>query len=102
MVGYTGGGHYTFWPAQNEWHCYSGGIENWPQNLFKNKQRNKRMRDNGAKGEKKNVENWKIDYQRYFKCSCAGDIWNQVFYLQLASFSLLLNDLLAVQWTFGS
>lgn len=60
------------------------------------------MRDNGAKGEKKNVEDWKIDDKKYFKCSRAGAIWNQVFYLQLASVSLLFNDSLAVQWTFGS
>lgn len=48
------------------------------------------MRDNGAKGEKKKVEDWKTDDKRYFKCSYAGAIWNQVFYLQLANFSLTL------------
>lgn len=39
------------------------------------------MKDNGAKGEKENVKDQKMDYRRYFRCFYAGDIWNQVFYL---------------------
>lgn len=60
------------------------------------------MNDNGTEGEKHNVKDWKMDYGRYFRCFYAGDIWNQVFCLQVASFFLLLNEWLAIQWTFGA
>lgn len=50
-----------------------------------------RMIDKEAKGAKRT---WRTGRQT-IKCY-------QVFYLQLASLSLLLNDFLAIQWTFGS
>lgn len=36
------------------------------------------------------------------KHSCAGAIGNPVLYLQLAAFSLLLNDQPDIPWTFGA
>lgn len=51
------------------------------------------MKDNGAKEE--NVE-------RLEKSPCAEAVWNPVLRLQGAGFSLLLNDLPDIPWTFGA
>lgn len=62
------------------------------------------MKDNGIKGKKKNVKDWKIDYKRQLQVFPS---WRYVesstiFYLQLNSFSLISNDLVAIQWTLGT